>query len=591
MRSLPLNIHINTITLILSSATVTCEDSGSPYNSYTYSPDDTPCVNSITPQNVSPQEEVSISFKGISDEPEDNVFTIGGSTCQSLSNHIVSISKTAPDFKSSTTGASYVASTTDNCTIPILSAGSYRVILHVAGKGWGHTTLDSTIVRVVPIIDSWVPGLGSLQGGSLLSLETRGLLPPDIVKSRVTIGNSPCLIQTIKSTGELTCLTTSAVDDGYSSVVHRDSALAYWSLQADHFQPSGEYIDSDGIDFYQSKGTMGRKADAALFGEVQARQIGISGNNLTDQSAGFTASYLQTAALDEFSSRAGFGMDLWLNSEAAVVDGYRIVIDSASYLNGYSNGFLLILNPCGELEFWIATGNDVNNFIATGNCQLITDITTECGMQCSGHIIVTESHDGRLPRGVWHVLRSDQAVISMQWQYVSFGWVADNFEQILASSNDSECTVDNLCSGTQSLFTSTMISSTTTYLRLPNSTITLGGTDRISLADISVPTNLDDIMAFSGKLDEIAYYIKPLTDKLSNEHLYYGTKEEFRYNQLLSVTVDGVDNVGTGVVPNVVYLNVQPAFRSEIMVNWGPHVNNQQYFLSEDQALRFEWTG
>ena len=124
MQLLPIQIYINSVSLTLDGSTITCMDTSSLYSSYTYSPDDTPVVESITPQTLSPKDEMTVSLKGISNEAEDNILTIGGLACQVLANNTASTLKTQPNFATPISGTAYFATSSDTCTIPNMSAGN-----------------------------------------------------------------------------------------------------------------------------------------------------------------------------------------------------------------------------------------------------------------------------------------------------------------------------------------------------------------------------------------------------------------------------------------------------------------------------------
>ena len=524
----------------------------------------------------------------ISDQREDNVFTIGGVPCGSTSLQSVSTSLSEPDLSSPHTTGMY-NSEQISCTVPDLRPGRYRTVLHVAGKGWAHASLDSTTLDIKGIVRGTPQhATGSLRGGIEVSISTRGLSNSNILNSRVTIGNTPCLIQTIKTiNGDLSCTAQPAVDGGYSSLVYNDEALAYWSLQADHFELNGTYISSDGGLLYRSGGSMGRTADAAVFGEVVPGQAGISGNSLTDQCALFNASYIEAPALGEFSHPAGFGVGLWMKTPD---NGrhYRIVTSSTSFASGVSSGYLLLLNPCNELEFWVATGEQLPNVSISASCQVITD-ESECSQPCTGPIVVPESAtSATLPAGVWHVIRNTQSDWS-DWHFVSFGWEADDFALLTRSwSADSvDCTADNLCSGTQVLHVDSGLvnSSATTFLPSSDSPILIGGTTELPLG-MTITSNSSQLAPFAGYLDEVSFYGRPLSDEQVEMHHFYGSSE----SQPIWIVTDAVDGVGMGVVPNVMYPERDSGFEEEVIVDWDM-VQQSTYTVGNATAIQFQWNG
>ena len=507
--------------------------------------------------------------------PEDNVFTIGGKPC--IAPVRVSATATFPDFTPSI--ALMYNNHNFDCTIPHLEPGTYRVVMHVAGRGWAHSVGDETIVIKPANRGDTAPLTGSLRGGLEILVYTRGLSPADITKTRVDIGNTPCPVQRITDSGEVTCITQAARDDGYSSVVEHSNALAYWSLQADYFEPDGLYIGSDGTNWFRSGGSLGTDANAAIVGAVIGRQDGISGNNITDQAANFNASYIEVPGLEELSNPAGFGYELWMKVPERS-EKYQIIVDSGSFTNDTSRGYLLVLNPCNELEFWLATGQSLSSFSDTIDCPSINQ--SQCSVPCNGYSIIEQSGEtmGTLPAGVWHVIRTLQSDWS-GWHQVAFGWEADNYEQA-----DENCTNINLCSGTQELYVDSSIvnSSETTYLHSPDASFQIGGTTRLPV-DITMTSTEFQLGPFAGYLDEISIYSKPLEDSEVSRHHFYGSSER----QPVWITVDGVDGVGTGVVPNVVYPELVPEFEQEMIVDW-ESVQDGDYTVENNTAIRVEWT-
>ena len=585
-QEVPLRVTINSILLDLSDLYITCEDTVDPFTNYSYSVSDTPAVSIIMGSSTSEADDILLNLQLISRMREDNVLTLGGLPCGGGTLPPIVASRSEPDLSSPhPTGTDYSGET--QCTVPFLAPGHHRVVLHVAGKGWAHGSLDTTTLDIRGVVDSTPSqATGSLRGGVKLSIQTRGLTMSDIPRTRVSIGNTPCHIQTISYYGDLTCVSQPAINDGYSSVVYHDQAVAYWSLQADYFESDGTYIDSDGAFFYRSGGTLGRSANATVFGEVVPREVGISGNSLTDQSALFNASYIEAPTLSEFSHPAGFGIGLWVKTSDDRAH-YRIIADSASFEIGISRGFFLLLNPCNELESWVAVGEPLSEFSSSVSCQLIVD-QSDCSQPCTGYITVSESIiPGSLPAGVWHVIRSVQSDWS-DWHFVSFGWEADDDSLVRSWRADSDnCTANRLCSGTHILYidSSLVNSSTTTHLRSPHSTVQLGGT---SLLQVGVTTvdNSSQLSPFAGHLDEISFYQSPLSGSQVERHHYYGSSE----NQPIWIVTDAVDGVGTGVVPNVVYPERDPGFEEETVIDWDV-VQEGTYTVGNATAIRFQWNG
>ena len=582
-KTVSLTLTINSVAIDLDSAN--CSDTGATVDVYSYSVDHTPVIESVEPAISSYLDGVYYFVRGISDHAADNTFTLGRQPCLN-SEDIVSTDRNSPDFRSLVAGTGYQDAGFD-CMVPLLAPGSYLATLHIAGRGWAYARLDSTTVLIEPAVrGDAVPQSGSIQGGLELSILTRGLVVSDVTKTRVTIGNTPCLVQRIADddgiddgVDTLTCIAQPARDDGYSSVMEHDSPLAYWSLQNDYFSPDGSYIAADNLGSFRSMGSLGERASASVIGEVIPGQPGISGNDITDQAAFFNASYIQAPALDEFSDPTGFGIEFWMKvAESDSDEKYRIIVEAVSERNGSNSGYVVLLNPCNEMEFWLAPGSEYLSSSNVTECPLITNLTAQCSQPCSDYVIVPEpSADSTrtLPAGVWHVIRSSQSDW-LEWNHIQVGWEADGVDE------DSSCTAESVCSGTQVLYINSTTASSTdvTYLPSLGTTIQMGGTS------LSSQNTDSELSYFSGYLDEIAFYSKPLTELQFAEHYFYGSTEY----QPIWITVDGVDGIGSGVTPNVEYLESEPAFEEEMIIDWNS-VQEMEYVVENDTAIRIEWMG
>ena len=458
------------------------------------------------------------------------------------------------------------------CVVPNMSPGVYRAILHVAGRGWGHGSLETSVIQIHPRIDVISENSGSLRGGTSLTIQTTGISSSDIAKTQVFVGNTPCSLQSISGEGQLVCTTQASRDDGYSSIIDRDLPLAYWSLQADYYRSNGSYLNSDGDQWFRSGGILGVRANASISGTVMTRQSGISGNAATDQAVFFQTSYIQTPVLSEFSNATGFAMDLWIKVPQAR-EYYQVVVDSSEFANRIASGYLLVLNPCTQLEFWLATGISLLNYAKNSSleCELIRN-SSQCSQVCGGYLNIPEGND--LPAGVWNIIRAEYTNLSL-WQYVHFGWVAED-------SNGCHPRADQ-CNGLQVLYMNNLpIQERTTYLPSLTTPISIGGSGS------SQPTlNSNQVFGpFVGYLDEVAFYSRPLHSKQVNVRVQYGTRE----SQPIWITVNGDDGVGQGNVPNIVYQAAERSFTNDSVVNWDAP---QEIYLEirESTSIRFEWTG
>ncbi len=552
------------------------------YTSYKYSLFDTPIVRPFL-QQVTIGEMLSIHAVQISQNPGDNTFTIGGKPCLSTEPESASATRTEPDYSGSVAGMVLYEDEEFECTVPDIPSGIYRLVMHVHGKGWAYTDLSTSTVLFQPALTGSVsPASGSLRGGQLLEILVPELSSTDVALTRVDIGNTPCPIQRIYDDYRVTCLTQAARDDGYSSVVTGSNALAYWSLQTDYFDSSGSYLSSDGTTNFRSGGILGRVADATVQGDVTTRTDGISGNSFTDQSVHFSGSYIEIPSLEEFSSPTGFGMELWVKvTDSDSSEKYRVIVDSASFASDAASGYILAINPCNHMEYWVSTGLKLSNVSAAdyNDCPPISDPSYNCSQSCEGHAYIEDpgSSTGELPPGVWQVIRTAEFNWST-WHQVVFGWSAENSDT---------CTLDTTpCPGEQSLYIDAghIGSPTTSYLPSDGTPMTVGGSHRFPLW--TSPNSAYDIDPFVGLVDEISFYSVPLSDSVISQHHFYGTSE----SQPIWVTVEGRNGIGTGVVPNVDYPEWTLAFESEEIVDWDD-VQNSDIIVENTSALRFDWTG
>lgn len=593
------------------------------FDHYTYAATQTPHVSGTSSPIFSYLNENTVMISGLATTPEHNLFTIGGKACLS-SGKFSSLVKPAHSGPADDSVSYTNMEESVDCELDSVKPGVYRPILHVAGKGYGLVT-DDAIVKVVP---SYGPAhlhgsRGSLRGGTLLEINVRGLSEDDITKTRVEIGNTPCHVQRIDPVArKIYCITQPARDDGYSSLVHELDPIAYWSLQADYYDLEGAFIDSDGEVKYRNTGTLGSSSDAIVRGDVIGREAGISGSMLTNQAALFNKSYVEVPFHSEFARPTGFGMELWLKMPSNIDYGisgsgllsdpltsgyssisqsdsqsgsgdplwdstipqdhsgsYHIVVDFASFSNGVAHGYVIVINPCGQPEFWLASRQSINTFTDSEDCPLLT--SSQCSSSpptaCSGYsVAVMATAYGNLPPGVWSIIRCGNCDVT-EWSLLSFGWEADNLE--LA---DVDCASLDLCSGKQVFYFNDIFIDTvpTPYSPGTNRSLVFGGTDRLPLGELS-DSQTSFSTGFVGHLDEISVYSHPMSSEKAHEHYEYGSTEK----QKVWIRVDSMDGITMGSFA----LEWNGAFEQVEYLNW--NVARGQMELSNNTALVFTWTG
>jgi hypothetical protein len=605
-----LSLAINSIPLNVSDYSIQCNETGSDFLTYTYASSATPTI-SLSQKRAIAGDSVTLELVGLSDVENDNILVFGNTDtpCLSSTPSILSTSRTQPSRDITTAVRTYSDYTTE-CVLPNLPAGKYRPVLHVSGRGWGHSYLEDSMLTIYPQITS-TPSIthGSLRGGTTITLSTRGLSSNDVLRTGVKIGNTPCKVEHIDSEGMLTCFTEAAVDDGYSSLIRASAPLSYWSLQTDYRRSNGSYLNSDGIRYFRGAGIWGTQANASVHGIVSLRQRGISGNSFTDQSIRFDeAAFLRIPGLEELF---GFGLEFWLQT-LHPSPLYRLLVNATSSCNTGTCGFVVMLNPCERIEFWVASeepsnegaesedgsagsagsggsterasGEGLTPASASGeglggiaeedtSCSLITE-ASQCPQMrpCNGYLRVTEQRRLQLPVGLWHIISSDQIDVA-DWNHVHVSWHP-------AALND--CTALNSCNGAQGVAVNGVHQSISSIYHGANNGIELGGSSSVPQATTNTWGGL---APFTGYLDEVALYNHPLHPQEISDRVRHVT----RGTQPIWLAVEGFDGVGAGSPPNVVYpLPNSPL--NPVVIDW--EVTSQLDRVYDDSTtLQFQWTG
>ena len=395
----------------------------------------------------------------------------------------------------------------------------------------------------------------------------------------------------------------------------------------------GSYEGVDGESVYRSSGALGALCDAGVRGEVVGREEGISGNSLTNQAALFNESYLEIPFHPDFSKSGSFGMTLWLklpeiegpgehgdNMLTSLSSGwgsgtddplwgsgggggggnegpYQIVVDFASFFNGTAHGYVIVINPCGQPEFWLATNQsiDVNppNFNKTCPLLSASDCSPLTPTTCSGYQLVTTAATyGNLPPGVWSVIRCGDCDLGMEWGLISVGWNVDESE--------TDCVESSFCSGEQTFhFNSRMIgTATTSHALQTNRPLLIGGTDRLLPLgggdgegegegegdwESDTLSSNSALTGFTGLVDEVSLFDRPLTANESRELFEYGSSEK----QKVWIRVESVDGIGMGHDNDIVQ-EWNGDFEEVEPLDWNA-VSNDEIELDEGTALQFTW--
>lgn len=572
---------------------------------YAFTVEGTPEILSVSPQEVKQHDTVLIEVKGLSVEAKGNTLTIGGKVC--ASSYFFSKSPTAQLVDSS---LGYIDNTI-GCKVPVVDPGRYRILLHVAGRGWAYGSISNTVILVQAVITGPPSHTsGSLRGGLLLSIPIHGLGEDAVERTHVTIGSTPCTLQSINEvssapqTGTMSCLTQHAQDDGYSSLV-TDSALLHWSFQRDFFNINGSYSHSESNGVFYNNGRINEVVLAKMVGDVQTGMAGISGNNITDQSVLFDgSSYIRVNGTSSFSNLSSFSFELWLKfSDSSVSSQYTPVLSfltPGDNTDPKSRGAMLVLNPCSQLEFWLSTiqdlqesdtylmpdsdfgstlGTEFGSGLGTG-CNLIMD-KSQCPSSCTSgtfvHSPVTSTPG--IPKGEWSILTGPAVSVSdSPWNHLVFGFEAATTGSVPLSSTNT------VYPGKQVLFFNKhKYESKTAYNRADITPIEIGGTSVLPEGSSSN----SHVAQFTGYIDEVSLFDYVLSEEDVSVHHHYGTTED----QPIWVVSEAFDGVGQGMVPDLVYAEWEPVLSNvSLEIDWD-EANGGVYILNVGDGVRFHWTG
>ena len=551
---------------------------------YTHSLNHTPQILAVSPTSVHQGDTINITVLGVADDPDYNVLTIGGLPCTDSDG--TNTNQTSPD-QTTPPPLDYI-DTVISCTVPNVSPGDYRLLLHVAGRGWAYGLVDYTTITVSAVATVATPE-GSTRGGLLISLPVIGVGSALIDHTTVVIGNTPCPVQKVIENGTepvggaIECSVQPARDDGYSSLI-RDSSLAYWSLQMDYYDKDGGYVGSEDGESFASQGSV-RDAPAAVHGAVGAGQAGISGNNVTDQAVFFSSSYLKVSSFSEYEELVSFSVELWVKLNMSS-SKYVPIVSSYASIDGTTTGFIVSINPCNQIEFWLATedtilgGDDSENVDSSGddNKGSCEDITQEssCPSLCDArHLVYDGMVDTDMPSGSWAIVTSNTSVPVGSWTHLVFGY------------DTSEWYSDTALLGQQVLYVNgdMAVAANTTYYSDGIRDLIIGGTDILPLG--ATPSDMAQVHPFTGYVDEVALYDHLLSQREVDRHYYYGSSQK----QPIWISTEYNDGVGEGLVPHLQYNNVNTAFNTiAVTIDWDK-VTDDSIMVPEYGGAEFNWNG
>ena len=544
---------------------------------YKYSSCLTPVIQEVNPTQLVQGQLLNITVNNMRSPDPGHMITIGRSACMSSSLVVAG-------------GIGGVS--TISCATPTLLPGVYTVKLQVTGQGMATAAVNNSIVEYYAQVSMLMSvSEGSLKGGTEITIPALDFYSHSISNTRVVIGNTPCDVQyatmaTGGQQGNITCITRSAQDDGYSSLVLHSSPLGYWNMQLDHYYTDGQYLYSNPTAF-PNLGSTGSHSNALPSLGILAGQHGISGNNVTDQSILFNASYLHVPYHPQLNQLYGFGMEFWIKGAERNSWGYQIVLSSLDI--DVASGYLIMLNPCGYWEVWLGSGDNDTSMVgsggsaaATGDCPLIT-METHCSnySSCNGSRVIPDDYSSYIAGGVWDVIATNAYfnVSNNNWSHVLINYITDNGvaddERTGLPSDDladdptnrTDCYFINnrvACHGTLELFIDTLLaaSSPVQYSPALSGDLLIGG----------IASN-GSFAHFVGYLDEVSVYGMPVGNDVITDHHYYGNSAD----QPVWLIVEGVAD------------NVQELTHLQV-ITWD-NITNNDIIIDNNTAIQIEWTG
>ena len=602
-KRVPISVLVNNITAShtdsllnnsLNAMMVSCDnDTDIPDNYsnvayYSYSHCKTPIITYVQPSVVTVVDEIVVFGNTFADTPYAeflNTLTIGGKACQksnssrlsdSLSSNVTTLSDRQIGLRDEL-----------NCFVPERPPGLYRVVVHVAGRGWGFGSLQATSLEYRPAFSMNVTS-GSVYGGTKVILSGVGFHPKASRGNVVQIGNTVCDVQALTESNDdgeessLVCITRQRFQDGYSQVVNESNPLGYWRLNDRGMMQ----WNNKALLVAKNLGWIGANGNGMFWGHIETGVDGISGDKWTNSAVEFNGGWVAVPYLLTLNSPSILSGELWLK-HLPTNGSYQLVLGA---FNGdlASRGYALWINPCGELEFWLATSTP--NIDQTSSCHdpftnysfNTTEESTSgasgissvnggsgaggtssanggsgaggtssanggsgasgtsggsgasgvfynvCGV-CNGIRIVSldESEQTGLPAGVWSVITSEK--LGNSWVYIVFSWKLDENLSVHKS-------------GVQTLYVDTEIveNRTTTFSHNVRSSLLIGG------QSISSRSN-GSLAPFHGVVAEVALYGALLSEGAIMRHYYYGNSKK----QPVSLRYEKEDHRGKGAVPNV----------------------------------------
>ena len=508
----------------------------------------TPVIVAVEPGTTQPGGNILISVVQVSSNPADNLITIGGVVCEFSNGSLYGNIELLEQLQSVSDPPQDLMSTVINCTLPrSLSPGSYWVQLHVKGLGFGYASGNNSRLTIQPVVYDIEPSSGSLRGQTLVKVTGLGF-SKDPVENRVWIGNSHCSSHHVSTNtdglDELFCYTLSSVDDGYSSIVRRSGPTGYWTFQSVYYYYDGTYSSSD-FPTIRNHGSIGALANGNERGRVLKGQVGISGNDFTDQSIALNLGSVEVPFTESLFGIFSYSVELWFRTNDGInsfagdytsVSSYRILLSSFSEFNKTNTGFFIVLNPCEEIELWYSSG--LVGEVVSADCQPIAS-DEECPSSCSGMYLVGEGHGDNLPSGFWNVLSGAEInITTTNWTHLVVVWNSleeDPLADMLGLPSDaiSDSLTNSLCSVLDSGVNS-CLGSWSLYMNglLQNDTLLTNYTHNV---DGNLHLSGNGAGYYVGYVDEFAVYPKALGDEDISEHYRLGTGED----QPVFISVEG----------------------------------------------------
>jgi hypothetical protein len=180
----------------------------------------------------------------------------------------------------------------------------------------------------------------------------------------------------------------------------------------------------------RNRGSMGLLGDAHVSAtgvQLNAAAASFAASQQNDYSVRFegadAAQQIRVPFRAGFNSAAAFAVELWVQLDSTAAAGQaQLIVANANVAAAAANGWLLWLNPCGELDFWLAATSG-----AAAATAPATSMDAAGAASCAAYRTATA--DAAVFQ--WSAVTSDAAVATDVWTHVALSYEAATQRQAL----------------------------------------------------------------------------------------------------------------------------------------------------------------